>query len=199
MEAKTDAHSPQPTRHLGDLSFPVITMYEPVLFAYQISTSELIGPAVRYVLRRIRRCVARIVQSSSCSPAVWRCVPWPLDRRLAYNRFIVSLSNCRLSLSLSNYRKSFGTILSYRCRTTVPNLPIRYPTLMYAHPWVPQLSVFVFNNERTFFMRWRKKTQTVRAIQVSCHILQRWASRKSLISQLIVFVIVNVLLPYMPS
>ena len=117
MEAKTDAHSPQPTRYLGDLSLSAITMYEPVLFASPISTSELLGPAV---LRRTRRCVIRIVRCS-CSPAVWRLVPWPLGRRFAsFYRFIVSLSI---------YRNSFGTISSHRNRTIVPKLSIRYPTL----------------------------------------------------------------------
>ena len=52
MDAKTNAQPtttlgyPKPTRHLGDLSFYVITMHEPALFASQISTSELLGPAV---------------------------------------------------------------------------------------------------------------------------------------------------------
>ena len=63
----------------------------------------------------------------SCSPAVWRSVPWPLGRRFAFNLFIIS-SNCRLSLSLSNHRNSVGAILSYRYGTILPKLSIRYPT-----------------------------------------------------------------------
>ena len=58
MEAKTDEQSAQPARHLGDLSFSVITMYEPALFASPISRSERLGPAV---LRRTRRWVIKIV------------------------------------------------------------------------------------------------------------------------------------------
>ena len=58
MEAKTDAHSPQPIRRLGDLAFSVTGHHhdEPVLFPSQASTSKLLGPAVLqrtpYVLQR---------------------------------------------------------------------------------------------------------------------------------------------------
>ena len=102
MEAKTDAHSPQPTRYLGDLSLSAITMYEPVLFASPISTSELLGPAV---LRRTRRCVIRIVRCS-CSPAVCAVLPGPLA---VVSLLIVLSYRYRLSLPLPIYRNSAGT------------------------------------------------------------------------------------------
>ena len=54
------AHSPQHTRHIGDLSFSVIIMYEPVISAPQVSKSGLLGPAV---LRLARRFAIRIVRS----------------------------------------------------------------------------------------------------------------------------------------
>ena len=120
MEAKTDAHSPQRIRYIGDLSFFVITMYEPVLVASQVSTSELLGPAV---LWRTPCTWCQLL-------TFWCCVPWPLGRRFAFYRFIVYRYRIyRLSLSLSNYRNSFSTILSYRYRTAIPTFKIRYPTL----------------------------------------------------------------------
>ena len=69
-------------------------MYESLLFGSQISTSELLGPAV---LWRTRRCLVRIVRWCSCSPAVRRCAPWPLGRRFAFFRFLVLLSNYQVS------------------------------------------------------------------------------------------------------
>ena len=95
MEAKTDAHSPQPTRHLG-----------PVLFTSHISTFELLGPAV---LRRTPCVLLAAIGCGgvlliSCRLALCPRVPWQVFR-LSY-RFMVSLSNYRFIVLLSNYRLS---------------------------------------------------------------------------------------------
>ena len=51
-------------------------------------------------------------------------IPRPLGRRFAFYRFIVSLSFCRYRY---RYRNSFGTVSSYRYRTIIPKLSVRYP------------------------------------------------------------------------
>ena len=129
MEAETDARSPQPTHHLGDWSFSVIIMYEPVLFGSQISTSELSGPAV---LRRTPFVLLLVVASGFvvgcfCSPAVSCCVPWPLGRRFAFYRFIVSSSNYRF-----RYRYRITEIVAARYYRSV--LERGYGNFRYAIP-----------------------------------------------------------------
>ena len=54
------------------------------------------------------------------------CIPCPPGRRSAFVGFIVSLSFIELS-------KLFDTILSYRYRTIISKLSIRYPTLTCMH------------------------------------------------------------------
>ena len=122
MEAKTDEHSSQPARHLGDLSFSVINMYEPVSFASRILTSELLGPTVLrrtpYVLLAASGCGVLLI----CSLVLCPLAPWQAFRFSIVLSYRYRTTRYRLSLwlSLSNYRNSFGTILSYRYRTTIP-------------------------------------------------------------------------------
>ena len=92
MEAKTDAHSQQLTRHLEDMSFSVITMYDPVLFASQISTSELLGPAV------LRRTTYVLLAASDCD-------------------WVLLLSCCLALCPLTTWQAFHIIVLSYRYRT----------------------------------------------------------------------------------
>ena len=79
METKIDAHSPQPTRHVDDLSFSVITIDEPVLLASEISNSELLGPAMLqrtlYVLVEAARGCGGVFLLSCCL-ALCPLAPW---------------------------------------------------------------------------------------------------------------------------
>ena len=62
----------------------------------------------------------------SCCLVLCPLAPCPTFRFLSF--FIASLSFVVLSLSLSKYRNSFGTALSYRCRTITPKRSVRYAT-----------------------------------------------------------------------
>ena len=90
MEAKTDAHSPQPTRHFGDSPFSAITaaVYEPVLFASQISTSELLGPAVLLTALRDQDRMPLLSSSLALCPLA----PWQAFRFLSFYRIVIELS-----------------------------------------------------------------------------------------------------------
>ena len=63
----------------------------------------------------------------------WCLLLCPLSPREAFvfDRFIVSLSFIVLSLSLSNHRNTFDTILSFLYRTILSKVSTRYPTLVY--------------------------------------------------------------------
>ena len=132
MEAKTDAHSQQPTRHLEDMSFSVITMYDPVLFASQISTSELLGPAV------LRRTTYVLLAASDCdwvlllSCCLALCPLAPRQAFRFFGRFVVSLSKYRLSSKLSNYRNSFSTIVSYIVSLSNDNNTETFGTILFS-------------------------------------------------------------------
>ena len=126
---RTLAHSPQPIRHLGFLSFSVIIMHKPVLCASQNSNVRTFR-ACRAAAYTAMRDKDRAMLLLSCC---LRCTPWPLGSRFAFNRFIVSLSLRNYRIPLSNYGNSLGTILSYRYRTIISKLLIRCPPLVEMH------------------------------------------------------------------
>ena len=93
MEANTDAHSPQPTRHLGRF---VVSRHRYVRSLYysrlKSQTSELLGPAV------LRRTTYVLLAASDCD-------------------WVLLLSCCLALCPLTTWQAFHIIVLSYRYRT----------------------------------------------------------------------------------